>query len=910
MARRLTCVVAIATLALTGCIFDPSLIDLITSGGGNGGAGGSDFDSVAQVAPPLDAPPVDSAAVQVVLLAPTEFGGRARVTMRVAGRAVLTATRTVPAGGRVVVVGPDECDSVLIEATVFTEPPEILPIRVFFLGTDFVQNDTILFELRPTTPPDGDPNDPNEPPPADLEVRIEGLDAEQFIAAGTPVDFDVVVEGAVDGATLSAFADLDADAATGFDLTIVEDIAAQERNSITWDTTGVAPGLYAIFARVNDGDRSTTAGPGTGRVRINAPPQLVIDAPMDGLVVRRGQPLIIAWAGQDPDHDAAITILLDQDGALNGNETVLRDDISEDDVDDREFELDTSTIDVGTYFVLGRIDDGLESSVVIGPSFCVVNRRVGPFSPGQFVEGEATRLRGEDLSDQLGPINSEFGWSVDIREDIDLDGRADLIIGDPFLQLFDVDSGYRTFGGAYFHSLEEGDWPAELLSSELDILMTQVARDEEVGWSVALLGRLDDNSFPEVAVGTPGFGLKQDDLGAAYFVEGSFLLDIPGPLILDQSVDGFAVSRVEGEFDEDANNGERAGHVVAALGDLNGDGQREVAIGAPADEAGPEGEPGAGRAVIIFGGMGLPSGTLDDVFDPNFGPIDSLLLIGERVGDLAGYSIASAGRFDCDPAPCVEPADVLIGAPGFEVGRGRVYLIFGGDGMNQLGVLPLAELGSTWPGTVFEGSQAGELAGTSVSVTDFDGDGLPDLIIGAPGFGGGRGRTYVIYNSPELRSRLSGPPISLAEVGNTLPGVTIDGLAVGDLLGLAVSGGGDADIDGAEELIIGAPGFDDFRGRAIFIYGGQDLAGNVPQTDVGTCEVQGWLLTGDSIGDQVGWALSAGDVDGDGRADAAITAPGVNELGEAHLIFGAGGRASLARPEGPRPPQSIDPKQP
>ena len=102
---------------------------------------------------------------------------------------------------------------------------------------------------------------------------------------------------------------------------------------------------------------------------------------------------------------------------------------------------------------------------------------------------------------------------------------------------------------------------------------------------------------------------------------------------------------------------------------------------------------------------------------------------------------------------------------------------------------------------------------------------------------------------------------------------------------------GDFDEDGAEDILLGAPGADAERGIAYFLYGNQAFDGVVPLVFAGTCDVQGWQLQGAEEGSRLGFDLGGrGDLNLDGAGDVIIGAPGnfpkgIAE-GHAYIIFG------------------------
>ena len=111
------------------------------------------------------------------------------------------------------------------------------------------------------------------------------------------------------------------------------------------------------------------------------------------------------------------------------------------------------------------------------------------------------------------------------------------------------------------------------------------------------------------------------------------------------------------------------------------------------------------------------------------------LLVGEAADDAAGSSVAGAGDVDGDGL-----ADVLVGARDNDAGgtsAGAAYLLYG----PLSGQVGLASADARLLG---EGSLA--RAGAAVAgAGDVDGDGAPDLLVGAPGQGDAAGAAYLVF---------------------------------------------------------------------------------------------------------------------------------------------------------------------
>ncbi len=172
-----------------------------------------------------------------------------------------------------------------------------------------------------------------------------------------------------------------------------------------------------------------------------------------------------------------------------------------------------------------------------------------------------------------------------------------------------------------------------------------------------------------------------------------------------------------------ANSGDESGTSVRAAGDINGDGIDDLIIGAPGATTVAA---FAGKSYLVFGSnQGLPNPLNLSTLNGNNG----IVINGESVSDYSGTSVSAAGDINGDGID-----DLIIGAPDASpdvIYSGASYVVFGDD-QGLPNPLNLSAIDGS-NGIVFNGVANYDGTGASVSAAgDINGDGIDDLIIGAP----------------------------------------------------------------------------------------------------------------------------------------------------------------------------------
>ncbi len=358
-------------------------------------------------------------------------------------------------------------------------------------------------------------------------------------------------------------------------------------------------------------------------------------------------------------------------------------------------------------------------------------------------------------------IYSHFGVSVASAGDVNGDGYGDVIVGASGYTDTGSGAAYIFFGGQSMDTIYDVKIVGELWGMGL-------------GQVVASAGDVNGDGYDDVLV------------GGHYYHGGPHGTDSLAVIIYvyfgGQNMDSLPDVRIVTE-DVESGIGYYPMPAAASAGDVNGDGYDDVIVGVPWHRVWTH--PSVGAAQIYFGGL-----SMDSLYD--------VRLLGEVTYGRFGYTVASAGDVNGDGYDDVIVSEIPSLYGGY-VDTGRVYLFYGGVPMDETYDVKMV------------GRDANEWFGYSLaSAGDVNGDGYDDVTIGAFGYD-----DSAKTNTGAARIYFGGASM------DSLFDVILKGEGADDHFGISVSSAGDVNGDGYDDVIVGAETFDTVGGPglgAAYIY--------------------------------------------------------------------------------------------
>ncbi len=346
----------------------------------------------------------------------------------------------------------------------------------------------------------------------------------------------------------------------------------------------------------------------------------------------------------------------------------------------------------------------------------------------------------------------------------------------------------------------------------------------QFGFSVADAGDINRDGISDIIIGAPMYDNGQVDEGVAFLFLGSddgINTSIGTALIIE-------VNQANANF----------GYAVAGAGDINNDGYDDIVIGAPYRDFT---QPDEGSINIVFGG---PDGATLSTYFMGIGAANARF----------GWSVSGAGDTNNDGFD-----DIVIGAPFYstiQAEAGQVVVVHGAPSL--VGSIPVK-----LPYTV-----AGARFGWSVSgAGDINSDGYADIVVGAPNAGVQNRGMYGVHlgSAAGVQSQATYFGATLAEGKE----------------GYIVRGAGDLNDDGFDDIIVGAPFYNNSIGK-VRVH---------PGSSSGMVTTGAFNIHGVQANAQFGWAIAGiGDYNADGKNDFMVGAPGYsvgpNVTGAAFIYSG------------------------
>jgi FG-GAP repeat len=474
-----------------------------------------------------------------------------------------------------------------------------------------------------------------------------------------------------------------------------------------------------------------------------------------------------------------------------------------------------------------------------------------------------------------GSLTTPAAAAGSLQADFNDDGFADLAVGVPF-----EDAGRISDAGAvnvlYGSAGGLTGVGSQFFTQDSAGVGSAAEPGDFFGFTLAT-GDFNQDGFADLAVGVPGEDAGRiSDAGAVNVLYGSASgLTGVGSQFFTQDSAGVGSA---------AEAGDSFGFALAA-GDFNNDGNDDLAVGAPFEDAGSIFE--AGAVNVLPGSAAKLTGVGSQIFTQDTAGVGS----AAEGGDFFGLALA-AGDFNQDTFD-----DLAVGVSGEDAGAifdaGAVNVLYGSAGLLTGVGSQLFTQDSPGVGSAAEDS---DFFGDALAAGDFNNDTFADLAVGVPFEDAGTIQAAGAVNA------LYGSAGKLTGVGSQLftqdsPGVG-SAAEPGDLFGDALAAG-DFNNDTFADLAVGA------SNEAVSAIQGGGAVNVLPGSAGLLAGVGSQLFTQDSPGvgsaaepfDSFGFALTAADFNNDTFADLAVGVPfedagRISDAGAVNALYGSAGLLS------------------
>ena len=458
------------------------------------------------------------------------------------------------------------------------------------------------------------------------------------------------------------------------------------------------------------------------------------------------------------------------------------------------------------------------------------------------------------------PLAGEFGSSIALMGDVNGDGISDLAVGASLDDDGPLEFEFNADRGAVWIVFLNDDLTVQGMSKISDGPDSIIRLDDndKFGSALAIPGDINNDGVPDLVVGAS----DDDDGGTNRGALWVLFLDAGGRA---QSYN--RITDTIGGLSARIEEGDTFGQSVTAIGDLDGDGVTDLAVGAENDDDGGE---NYGAVWILFMNQ---DGTVKthrkiSALESTFTGAQELL----DEDDKLGFSITNLNDLDKDGVE-----DIAVGAIFDDDGGGNsgaiwIFLLNRDGSIKSYQKISAEEGGFT--GMLEEGYQFGH---SVTSPGDLDGDDISDLVVGSPKDNDGGSNTGAVWFLFLNEDGTVKDHVKLSNLENAPEDFE---LSTNDEFGLSVEAIGDINDDGFQDIAVGAIGDDS---------GGID-GGGVWLLFLGeNATVQSFKkIGGGEIGfdveldqrDQFGSSIAAlGDVNNDGIEDIAIGVEGDDDGG-------------------------------